>query len=114
MGEPQPGPPPESVRDLKEALDRIAGDQGWKHRIVVLPPAEPQAVLCDALFIAEVRHLPDGTDETNEVRVRVTADHVRPVPASLEANLVSVVKSHLPAAEDGWHSPARCAEHRDG
>lgn len=103
--------PPDEMGALAKAAEAAYGP-GWRDKITILPPgrARSEAVLCDVIFIAEVRHLPDGTDETNDVRIRVTADHGRPVPASLEANLVSVVKSHLPAAADGWHAPARCAD----
>ena len=101
--------PPDEMGALKKAIEAVYGPD-WRDKITVLPPGTPRAVLCDVHFPAEVRHLPGGTDEVNYVRIRVTADRGRPVPASLESSLLSVVKSHLPAAEDGWHSPARCAD----
>lgn len=110
MGEPLVLPPDE-MGALEKAIEAVYGPD-WRDKITILPPGRPriEALLCDVQFIAEVRHLPDGTDEVNHVRIRVTADHGRPVPVTLEANLVNVVKSHLPQAEDGWHSPARCAD----
>lgn len=70
------------------------------------------AVLCDVTFVPEVRHLPDGTDEGNAVRIRVTADVARQMPVSLTEALVSAVRSRFPAhgSADGWHPASRCPD----
>ncbi len=103
----EPAWTPAAVREFQEALERAVANPG---AIRVLPPGHPELVLADVEFPAEVRHLPDGTDEVNHVRIRVTAAHARVLPATVEGNLIDVIRSHWPAGEDGWHSPRKCAD----
>ena len=61
----------------------------------------PALVLVDSLFAAETRHLDDGTDETNMVRIRVTADEWRNLPPDMDRRLMDLLREFWPVKDAG-------------
>lgn len=59
----------------------------------------PDKVLVDSLFAAETRHLEDGGEETNMVRVRVTADVWRNLPPDIDRRLMDLLREYWPVKE---------------
>ena len=59
----------------------------------------PGLVLVDSLFAAETKRLEDGTEESNTVRIRVTADEWRNLPPDLDRRLMDVIREHWPVKE---------------
>lgn len=86
---------PPSAQDI--SLDAEAERLGEARKVV----GAPDKVLVDSLYAAETRHLPDGTDEVNYVRIRVTADEWRAVPAGLERKLMDLIREHWPVKDAG-------------
>ena len=59
----------------------------------------PGCVLVDSLFAAETKRLPDGTEEVNYVRIRVSADEWRDLPTDLDRRLMDVLREHWPVKD---------------
>ena len=59
----------------------------------------PASVLVDSLFAAETKRLPDGTDEVNYVRIRVSADVWRDLPPDLDRRLMDLLREHWPVKD---------------
>lgn len=59
----------------------------------------PACVLVDSLFAAETTRNPDGTDEVNYVRIRVSADVWRDLPPDLDRRLMDVLREHWPVKD---------------
>ena len=59
----------------------------------------PPAVLVDSLFSAETTRQPDGTDQVNAVRIRVTADQWRQLPTDMDRRLMDLLREHWPVKD---------------
>lgn len=79
-----PGPEigtPQQIADLQRALNNIAGDQAWKHRVIVLPPGsktDPQKTInladqFDQILAAEVTMAFEMTPMDIGITPRVSA-----------------------------------------